>query len=234
MKSYQFIEKQGLRLTQDSFSSCFINPEAYPETLDLSTTPQLAGWIEFQNVPGKYGVLHIRNAQVIRYIIAMYDYGSPFKGLDYRVRKVCAAEYAGFRHNSDGVFAEEVQRILNCELEIVNRMVICYCKISKNILFTSYIQLYINYHEKTLMNEKTTAKMIAEDMNAIMNYEQQLLAFDSSVGLRKDLYKIVADEEMRARMLRPEYKAEEYFKRFPTVILTSTKVSDNGKEEDDI
>lgn len=226
MKIYPFIEKQGLRLIESSFSSCFINPENYPENYDLCQTAQLKPWVEFANVVGKYATLEVRNAQVIRYIIAMYDFGSPFKALDYRIRKVCAAEYAGFKTNSDGVFVESIQRILNCELDVVVQMVICYCKISKGILFSTYTSLFIAYHEKTLTNKNVTAKLIAADMEAIMKYEQELLSDDNSPELKRYLYKIVTDEEQRIRQLRPEYMVEKYYANFPTVILTTSKLNE--------
>lgn len=224
MRELPYIEKQGLRLTEKSFELCYVNPEAYAETFKLSTHPNLRDWIEFEHVPGKYETTEITNNMAIKYIVGMFDMGSPFRKLPYEIRKVCAAEYAGFKTNDAGIFPEKTQRFLNCEMPQVNSMIIRYALLSNGIKFSTFVRASIIYHEKTLMSDKVTAKTVTEDLNLLLALERELLSDENSKNLKNELWKKVTDEEKRIRDIRPEYMAEKYFAKYPQVVITSEAI----------
>jgi hypothetical protein len=221
MRDLPFIEKQGLRLTQRSFEHCFVNPEEYPDNFKLATHPNLADWIEFTPVPGKYETTEISNNMAIKYIIGMFDIHSPFRKESYEIRKVCAAEYAGFKTNEAGIFPEKTQKFLNCEMPQVNAMIIRYALLSNGIKFSTFVRASIIYHEKTLASDKTTAKQMTEDLELLLKFERELLSDENSKNLKTELWKKVTDEEKRIRDIRPEYMAERFFAKYPQVVITS-------------
>ncbi|HAE14241.1 MAG TPA: hypothetical protein DCG24_08400 [Bacteroidetes bacterium] len=212
-----FCESHGLKLTASSFEECWINPEKHKI---LAKSQQLKDWVEFQPHPKKFPS-HVTNEQVIRYIIAMYDAGSPFLLVkDFNIRKACAGEYAAFKLDEDNMtFSEVVQEILNGEWDVVSQMIVQYCKLSKGVTYSTYVTLYRNYHEKTLADPRIKAKAIKEDFEALAEYERKVLAEDQSPEIRRELFRLVAEDELISRSYRPEYKAEEYYLKYGHVAL---------------
>lgn len=208
-----YIHKLGLKISSSSFNKCYIDIGKIKPGQDLlAIFKNELDFPEFKNYKSKFSSTDVSNSQVIRYIVCFYDNNSPFSPLAWEERKLASAEYVGFTRNEDGGFAEPVQKILNCEEEVIRAMVIRYCRIVKGPEYATYKILEWNYNTKSLMATNIKLKDIEQDLTALRTYRDIFLGGDPSSQLRDYFYAIVSEEEKELLKLRPEYQQRHWEK----------------------
>ncbi len=202
-----YIQKLGLKIGGHSFNKCYIDIGNIKSGSDIVVMfKNKLDFPEFKNYKSKFGAEDYSNTMVIKYLVCFYDPMSPFAALAWQERKLASAEYVGFPTNSDGSFIEPIQKILNCETDVVRAMVIRYCRIVKGPEYATYKILEWQYNTKILMGVNVKLKDIKQDLDALREYRDMFLADDDSSQLRDYFYAIVSEEEKELLKLRPEHQ----------------------------
>ena len=216
------IEQLDIKITDSSFAKCLGNLEKiYDGTDILRVIPVLAEWVEFTSWEGKYprgSEKKMTNSNIIRYIICMYDPNSPFvtKGISYDDRKICSAEYCKFPWDTEsGLFDSSFQQIMSGKLQIVLKMIVRYCSIVRGLEYATYRLTERNYYENTISEDPLDITKIQKETKFLNEYKDIILAGDSTKEVSNQFYKMVAEEELQLRQLRPEYKAIHFQEKFP-------------------
>lgn len=218
------------KLTSTSFKGCYIDiyPISNGQDIVKVCEDKLGGWPEFKDKTDKYPSKKYRNTQIIRYICAFYDPKSPFANLEWPDRKLASATFVGF-DLKDGAFVEEAQVIMNCEIDVVRAMVIRYCRIVRGPEYSAYKTLELHYNTKMLQNPDLKLVDLEKSLQTLQKYRDQILAQDTSAGLREHFYKVVSDEEKELLALRPERQQQYWAKEVSSITLNSAA---DDEEED--
>lgn len=162
--------------------------------------------------------------RVIRYIVLCYDKGSPILNRymqDDVKRKVLAAQYAGWQCNDEGLFEDEVDKIMKCLNAEVNAMIIGFIRTFNDPNWALLMTGMESYYQKLqqIMNadfgdmkrdifqiEETKGKLFkqAQDMSKSLDAAASKLLSDENPYLRRDLYSTI-DQESKSRLnITPE------------------------------
>jgi len=155
--------------------------------------PTLAKYEEFKlKVPS---TMQFEN--VFKYIVFVYDQKSPFYTQieDIIERKKKAALEAGFMPKNYGGFSDDVKRMLNCENNNINQMIIRYCRIQSKD-FTGLIASQEAYYQINL--QLITVKSDDEDpiKTAKVKAELDKLAEEVAVRLDEKARRFLSQETM--------------------------------------
>ncbi len=166
--------------------------------------PQLSLYPEFREAE-KMQILKIND--VIRYIVAVYDKrGLRVYEESIQKRKKIACEMVGWK-NANGTIKSSAQDAMDGKNIAVNRMIIRYMKIHKNIKYTSLVALeesYFNLVAKMMDPEAIKSADHTLFKNLESDIEQRVTEFFSGDS-SKSLYGDLIDEiEMDKLELRPE------------------------------
>lgn len=165
--------------------------------------------------------------KTLRYIAMVYDKNSPLHQVFNDIKKVKthAAELAGFIRQEDGRFLSNVEEILSCRNEAVNKMIVRYAITHKNALYSKFI-LYSELH--TFEMEKLLAgaggKLSDFDMLSknLDQTRQELLSQDNSIKLHEDFMSFYFEDKL---LLRPEDIARRLQRGEPAVAPPQKKKS---------
>ncbi len=197
--------------TEKDFDNCFINPYKINNKLTCknieSNLPALYVYPEFK----KETTLPL--AIILKYIAALYQEQTPLRKIDnITKRKIIAASIAGFPTTEQNEITEEGQDIINSKNEIVNKMIIRFCRIQRNPNFTRLVKTEEFYHneftlfeiEQDATKRATIMKNIStlgNDMQVLIN---ELLIDDPNKNLSITLLEQIEAEQLE---LSPEYVA---------------------------
>ena len=136
----------------------------------------------------------------------MYDSSSPFReGIsDLTERRIEAAKQAGFEVQSNKKFPEVIEKVLLCENDDVNEMIIDYVRLQKNVTYSFLVTLEEAYSRslKKFVSGKAEEFATVKKMQAeIEKCENKLLSQDNNRLLVESLYDIMEYERLE---LRPE------------------------------
>lgn len=223
----EYIRKLGLKISSNSFSKCYIDIGSLKPGTDLLIVfKNELDFPEFKEYKTKYANAELSNSQILKYIVCFYDPNSPFAPLSWEDRKLASAEYVGFPKHDDGGFAEPVQKVLNCEYDVIRAMVIRYCRIVRGPEYATYKILEWNYNTKILMATNIKLKDIEQDLDALRKYRDMFLGGDPSLQLRDYFYAIVSQEEKELLKLRPEYQQRHWEKDITKVKLETEEITE--------
>lgn len=162
-------------------------------------------------------VVDIDINKVIKYIIFVYDKGSPLltKFESLVTRKVTGAALAGFDHTNE--FEKEVELMMKCKLSSINNMIIGYCRLMRSRLFSLIVASNESFHNtlQELMNYKVSKEDVLGDnkqkmdlverakktFDNIDSWSSELLSKDTNTDLQDTLYTIVDESDLQ---LSPE------------------------------
>lgn len=167
-------------------------------------------------------ILSIDINKVIRYIIFVYDKGSPLiKKIDNLVtRKITGAILAGFEYQDS--FERDVDLMMKCRISDINTMIVKYCRLMKSRLYSlvvvsnesfngtlEEIMSYKTGGKKSLDDQKKKMELIDQAKTTADNIDEwslQLLSFDTNEQLKEEFYTIVDESDLK---LSPEENAED-------------------------
>lgn len=235
MFDHPFIEKLNLKIDENSFRECLLNPEL-ADSVDITQVyPNLKEWVEFRDIKDKFGtkdVSTITNSMMIKYIVCMYDPKSPFRNLDYHTRKMASAVYVGFPIGEDtGVFGIGAQMIMNGRNDVVNLMVVRYCAITRGLEWATYMQYERMFYENILPDKELPIAKKEIDLKIVASYRDMFLAGDKSPDLQQTFYRIASEEDKKLRKLRPE-EQEQFFHNKIAMTIKDIEDSYADKEEE--
>lgn len=186
----------------------------------LKNTPKLAEINVFCEYSG-----NLKADNVIRYIACVYDRASPIRKKfesDDKKKKTWAARYAGWEADKEGVFEQEIDDILKCRNQEVNKMILEYVRLYNDPEW-SLIQVgYEAYYQKlqsilSISGESDKAKDKAgteKIKGELFNQAQQMgtdlskmstrITGDDNRLLRRDLYCTIEDSTRNRLNITPE------------------------------
>jgi len=188
------------------FSNLMFDVTRLPDNIDpVKFFPKLDKYEEFKNT----NFPNTKKARIFKYIVYMYDKESPFKTKipDLYKRKIEIAKYV--KLISDPKFVDEaIKKILRSDDYKVNRMIISYCRMQCNPLYSLVEGLNEVYYTDLLSvrNKEETKKPLEKTQAELQKASQELLTQDNTPSLLKSLFDFI--EEERINDLRPEGIAE--------------------------
>lgn len=149
-------------------------------------------------------VLH--KDKVIRYIMFLYDQRSPFriKFNDILQRKVEVARGAGWEIESNGLFNDEVERLLRGDNKSANRMAVAFIRLHRNFKYSYLIALeetFYRFLNETMEGDMKNVEKMKNTQVELEDIITELNNEDNNPHLRAELLRYV--EEARLN-LRPE------------------------------
>jgi len=144
--------------------------------------------------------------KVVRYIMLLYDKNTPFriKFNDVLIRKVEAAKGAGWEIVDQGLFHEDVERLLRGENKQVNSMIVAFVRLHRNFKYSYLIALEETFYRflleiiigetKNLAQMKSTQSELEEEVTELINQ-------DKNPQLKQELLRYVEESRLN---LRPE------------------------------
>lgn len=198
-------------MTEDLFSSKDFEGLLYNVTLIPSTRKVMEKFPKLKSLPSfKHRFKKLDKEKVVRYIILMYDQGTPFRKRYNKInlRKIEVAKYVHFQHKVGGLFNSEVNDMLMGENRDVNKMIVEYVRHQKNYKYTYLVGLEEGFY--AILQEVTSGKIgnltKLKDMQEQLEHTMsEILNDDKSAGLRQDLMEFIEEERLE---LRPEDIAE--------------------------
>jgi hypothetical protein len=187
------------------FKGLMIDVFSGPKNINLLTRfPILATYPEFtfaKNIP------HININAAIRYVVAVYDKrGLRVYEESIQKRKKIAAELVGWRRE-DGKIEKVHLEILEGKNVAINRMVVRYLKIHKNVKYTSLVALEEAYFSSVLtMMDAATIKNADHQLfkNLESDIENRIVDFLSGDTNRNVAAELIDEIENEKLELRPE------------------------------
>jgi len=201
------------------FNKLMINVYDVPKSIDLNEEfPIFKDYPEY-SLPLPKDLEKNRN-HIIRYIVYVYDKGSPLKIMfqDLNNRKMEAAQLSGFRVNDKGRFKIELENVFRGYNPEVNAMIIRYCR-SLNDMDYSYLiaareDYYHIMHEAMNRSENEDSDSInrrkrlfdsaKKRKDEIQELSESILARDNSKELNLDLFRVIDHEQKITLKLSPE------------------------------
>ena len=175
--------------------------------------PKLLDYQEFGvPLPGELSI-----NKVFKYIVYAYDEKSPFfiQIGDLITRKKEAVQEAGFLAK-DNEFSAVVKKMLNCENEKVNKMIIRYCRLqgkdftnlvaSQEAFYQINAQLLSNIKSDTddavaVAKKKAELDKAADEFNERLNYKaRRFLTQEIAQGLHDSLWSLAEDEDLNIQI----------------------------------
>ena len=192
--------------------------------MDLFTQfPQLLDHQEFtKNLPASTPI-----DKVFKYIVFVYDSKSPYvtQISDLTDRKIQAAKDAGFRTNHSHGFSDTVIKMLNCQIDSVNEMIIRYLRIQgKDITGLAvdqevYYQLNLRVLRGLVGDEaekdaqaKVKAQLSLDKDKMRIRLEENSRNFleqEVAQGLHDKLWEIAGDEAEKIMLTPEDYASAE-------------------------
>lgn len=161
---------------------------------------------------------------IIRYLVMMYDKGSPFNEIkNLNERKSTCAQEAGFKVNKKKEIDRVFQGFMNCSSEWFNDLIVWYCRIQGDMTWTSIVTATEQFYEmqsvimkpfsaekdKDLaesMNKKTKMTRESIDLQGIIDKQiLNMLNYDKNLKLKDRVYRVAALESEFRPALTPEY-----------------------------
>jgi len=184
------------------FEGLMFNPLKVPEGRNIITEYKRLGKISEFRQP----FASLDKNKIIRYIIFMYDKNSPFrvKFPDILHRKVEAARGAGWSIEKNGLFSDNVERVLRGENDSVNKMTVAYIRIHRNFKYSYLIGLEESFYRLMLeimggdMKNVEKMRKLQEDLEQIT---LELTSDDFNPLLKGELMRYIEQERLN---LRPE------------------------------
>ncbi len=191
----------------DDFDGLLYDVHRKPLGIDLlSAYPELSRIDSWKN----YYRMKLENSDdfitdqnlVFRYIIFCYDRASPILNrfmADPEKRKTTAAQYAGFEYNAKGHFQAEVDKMMKCKNNGINKLIIDYIRQFNDPEFGLLLAGYENYWQ-TL--EKLTEQPDSKDSekNSVQDQKVKNELFKQAQGQASQL------SELSTKILRDENK----------------------------
>jgi hypothetical protein len=144
--------------------------------------------------------------RVMRYICLMYDKNSPFRRRfpDISKRKIEAAKHAGYKLEEGGIFAEKVEDMLTGKIPHINRMLVAYLRLHRNIKFSYLVSMEESFYH--LMEQVTGGDM--KNLNQLKEIQAEIeetmadiLSDDNTHLIQDSVLKYIEDKRIN---LRPE------------------------------
>jgi hypothetical protein len=192
------IEKR-LFFKDSEYNNLLVPVHRLPESVDIQSK-----YKRFQDHPEFSASIRVDRNKLLRYIILMYDFNSPFNKIKDLVRRktLCALE-AGFEQ-VDGRFKDNVIKIMICSDKVVNAMIIRFLSFFNNHHF-SYLVALLQGYENELNNimagDVKNLQLIQDYIKQIEITERKMLNNDTSMELKEDLYAYIESKRLE---LRPE------------------------------
>lgn len=98
----------------------------------------------------------LQSAQIIKYVVSCYDKESPVVDAykkRWAVKKRESAMIAGFPQNGDGHFSEETDKIIFCQNNIINRLILRYTYLLHDRIWQTYViynEMYLHQSEELM------------------------------------------------------------------------------------
>lgn len=171
--------------------------------------PKLSKYPEFTDFCGSK-MSTVRRCRIFKYIVLMYDKNSPFisKVPDNNRRKIEVAKFVNLIPDPK-VVEESIKNILKNSDEKVNKMIIAFCRMQNDPLWSLVVALDQKYYNELLSifdNTSDSRLKISETLKELQEAQNELLARDNNPELIKELFDNI--EEERVSDLRPEGIAE--------------------------
>lgn len=185
----------------------------------ISQFPKLNEFEEFQHKPSP----EIPLDKLFKYIVYTYDKKSPYVTQieDLVERKLEAIQAAGFKPNHNKGFSPIINRLLNCEIDYVNKMIIRYCRFqgkdfpnimaSQEAFHQINLQLLSNIKNDdddpvAMAKKKADLDKAADEFNDRLNEKaRKFLVGDTSQGLNDDLWSTAEDEANNIKITPEDY-----------------------------
>jgi hypothetical protein len=192
------IEKR-LHFKESEYNNLLVPVHKYPEIVDIQYKyKRFTEHNEFL-----VETIQDKN-KLLRYIILMYDFNSPFNKIkDLVKRKTLCALEAGFEQENSR-FKDDIIKVMICADKQINAMIIRYLSFFNNHHF-SYLVALLQGYEKELNNimagDAKNLQLVQDYMKQIEITERKMLNNDTSVELKADLYAYIESKRLE---LRPE------------------------------
>jgi hypothetical protein len=135
----------------------------------------------------------------------MYDNGSPFiqKVPDLYKRKIEVAKYVDLITDPKTV-DEPTKAILRNENTDVNQMIVAYCRMQSNPLWTLVVGLNEKFYTEFALtiNQENKKVSMSNTMDELQEAIKKLMVQDTTPQLLRDMFEVI--EEERIYDLRPE------------------------------
>ena len=176
----------------------------------LKEFPELDKYKEFKTT------IALDKDKVIRYIMFCYDKRSPLlKEADLSKRKIVALELAGFSKEKGGKYNENLLRMISCENDSINRMMVRFLRIQNDLDFSLLTTLTENYFNTLLQ----------VNSNIVFNKDGDVL---KDAQARAKL-----SEELPTMLLRIKEVSKTLFFGDSSLIYTANSISEEeGNTED--
>lgn len=183
-----------------------------------------------RNIPGKKKVLHhfpelgklpawrrnlntLPKDSVLKYILCVYDKGSPFRekyNTDIVRRKLEAALEAGFVPDENGQFEEEVERMMRWENNKVNAMIIEYVRHHRSHKFAYLVAIEESFYRLVKEVAQGKTRNLGELEKIQDKLEETMLQIINLDDVKKAEEYILRyiEEERISDILRPEAVAK--------------------------
>lgn len=205
-------------LSDKDFDTLTYNVMKYKSDVNLlGKFPTLGSIQSFKDYKGD------RN-RVIKYIVLCYDKGSPILNRfmqDDVKRKTCAAEYAGWTANKEGLFDTEVDLIMKCLDQDVNSMIIDFLRTFNDPGWALLMTGMESYYQKlqqiitadfgqgkrdVFQVEETKGKLFkqAQEMSKSLDDAAKKILQDENPYLRRDLYCTIDSDIKNRLVITPE------------------------------
>lgn len=144
--------------------------------------------------------------KVIRYIMLLYDKNTPFriKFNDVLIRKVEAAKGAGWEIVEQGLFQEDVEKLLRGENKQVNKMIVAFVRLHRNFKYSYLIALEETFYRFLNESIEGEIKNLAQMKSTQAELEElitELLNEDKNPNVREESLRYVEESRLN---LRPE------------------------------
>lgn len=192
--------------------------------------PAIAAWQEYKE-PVKFNdtIVHESEVdQIIRYIILLYDPGSPYlkiiPDLIQRKMAVAVSSEVGWEPNKEGYFSKLVDSIMKCKVSVVNKMIVRFVHSFNNpdysLLVTGYESLYrkqtqildmsdVDYDDTS---EKIKGVLYDQAKKLVIDLKELAAAMLNDVNpyLREDLFRFIDQQSLNQLRLTPEQMASRW------------------------
>ncbi len=213
-----------IKYKSEDFEGLLFNVHKVPTNRSIFTAfPEMKGYPEFKE---DLDSLQNHKNKVLRYVVYNYDGNSPIvKDIDDVIkRKIASIKMAGFKTKEDGRFDETVDQMLRGYNQVVNRMIIRYCRLQYpmeySLIVTGHESFYNILFELTNRSEDQRTSSINEAdkksqlfgkaeamMTKLDDTKSRLFNKDINNGLDRDLFRVIEKDALNDLNLSPEKMA---------------------------
>jgi len=200
------------------------NPMGMDKTKPIvDNFPDLKRFKSIMNINSVYGK---ESEKVIKYLLLCYDPNSPAVTQipDIYKRKAWCGYAANFETDKETtVFTEKWYRIMNCQVESVNKAIIDFCSLFGSVTYMSLVTGYEALYRK----QRTMSEEVSDDRKTVLESEKtrgelwkQIQALNKDLQalelqylterntyLVADLYRLINEEVYKRLSLTPERRA---------------------------